>query len=156
MKPYLSVIIPVFNEVDRLVPTLIACKEYLSHQVYSYEIIVVDDGSNDNSGILVEEQKSRIPNLSLITIPINQGKGAAIKTGMLAAKGERRLFMDADNSTSIEQVGKLFPYLEQGYDIAIGSRRIAGAVIKVKQNLLRDFLGWVFRTLVHIDRKSVV
>jgi dolichyl-phosphate beta-glucosyltransferase len=150
MKPYLSVIIPAFNEADRLGATLNSCSKYLLRQPYSYEIIVIDDGSTDKTRELVEASKLSTPNLILITLPTNKGKGAAVKAGMLAAHGEYRLFMDADNSTDISQIEKLLPYLEQGYDITIGSRRIAGAEIKVKQNPLRDFLGWVFRTLVHM------
>lgn len=150
MNPHLSVVIPVFNESDRLGPTLAACHDYLSAQSYAYEMIIVDDGSTDDSVVLVEQYQSQFPNLTLLRLPKNEGKGSAVRTGMLAAKGEYRLFMDADNSTSIEQIEKLLPYLSQGCDIAVGSRRIKGSVVKTRQNFLRDFLGWIFRVLVKV------
>jgi dolichyl-phosphate beta-glucosyltransferase len=150
MKPFLSVIIPAFNEAERLGATLSACSEYLSHQSYPYEIVVVNDGSTDKTGELVETHKRSDSNVLLVTLPTNQGKGAAVKAGMLAGKGEFRLFMDADNSTDISEIEKLLPYLKQGYDIVVGSRQIRGAEIKIKQNPMRAFLGWVFRILVHI------
>lgn len=149
MKPYLSIIIPAYNEAERIKSTLDKISDFLRVQRYRYEIIVVDDGSSDDTREIVAEAAARIPMLKILKLPLNQGKGAAVKTGMLAAEGEVRLFMDADNSTSIEQVEKLLPYLRNGYDIAVGSRRIAGAEIRVSQPFVREVLGACFRAIVH-------
>jgi dolichyl-phosphate beta-glucosyltransferase len=145
MNPKLSIIIPAYNEVERIGTTLRAVDQYLKKQHMSYEIIVINDGSNDGTVSLLKELAIAIGKLHVVQLQKNEGKGAAVKAGMLLAKGSLRLFMDADNSTSIDQVEKLLPSLDQGYDIAIGSRRIAGAKILVKQNPLREFLGSLFR-----------
>lgn len=146
---YLSVIIPAYNEEKRIEKTLLSVHGYLSQQSYEYEIIVVSDGSKDDTVGVVSSFKSQIPNLKIIDNKENHGKGWAVKQGMLEATGDFRLFMDADNSTTIEQVGGFLPYFSQDYDIVIGSRRIEGANIAAKQALIRDFLGGVFRFIVH-------
>lgn len=149
MKPFLSVIIPAFNEAKRIKATLLDVGGYLELQPYTYEIIVVDDGSEDTTASLTKDLATSIPNTTLLRMPANQGKGAAVRAGMISSRGELRLFMDADGSTNIREIEKLLPFTHQGYDVIIGSRRIHGALIKVKQSLIRDFLGGVFRTLVH-------
>lgn len=148
--PHLSIIIPAYNEGGRIGPTLDAVRAFIMRQSYPCEIIVVDDGSTDTTVAVVSKKVNLIPQIKLLKLPANKGKGAAVRAGMLAAKGNVRLFMDADNSTSIEQVDKLLPFLSQGYGVVIGSRRTAGAVITVKQAPMRDFLGWMFRLLAHI------
>jgi dolichyl-phosphate beta-glucosyltransferase len=147
MDPYLSVIIPAFNESRRLGPTLDAAHAHLQGCGYTYEIVVVNDGSSDSTAALVEAKTLNIPHLQLITLPENKGKGAAVKVGMLGARGKVRLFMDADNSTSIEQVDSLLPFLTRGYAIVVGSRRIEGASIHTEQSPLRSTLGSIFRTI---------
>lgn len=146
---YLSVIIPAYNEEKRIEKTLLSMHEYLSRQNYDYEIIVVSDGSKDNTVGVVSNLKSRVSNLKVIDIKENHGKGWGVQKGMLEAQGDYRLFMDADNSTTVDQVGPFLPYFQQGYDIVIGSRRIEGANITIKQPWFRDFLGGVFRLVVH-------
>lgn len=146
----LSVIIPAYNELHRIGKTLEAMDGWLTKQGFDYEILVVDDGSNDGSEQVTRALEKKIRNLRLIDNRQNHGKGWVVKQGMLEAKGDWRLFMDADNSTSVDQVANFFPFTEQGFDIIVGSRRIEGADIKVHQNLFRDFLGGVFRTIVHI------
>lgn len=150
MNPYLSVIIPAFNESERIGKTLENVNKYLKQQSYDYEIIVVDDGSKDSTRNLVENLCSIIKNIEIISLPNNQGKGAAVKTGMLSAKGEVRLFMDADGSTGIREIERLLPFLSKGYDIVVGSRLVVGAVKKVKQNFTREALGWVYRKIVRV------
>ncbi len=155
---YLSVIIPAYNEEKRLPGTLFDIDKYLSKQNYNYEILVVNDGSKDRT---VEVAKSLIPkikNLKVIGYEINQGKGYAVKFGILEAKGEYRLFTDADNSTSINQVEKMWPYLkgtcpepvEGGYDIVIGSRDVKGAILDPPQPFYRRLLGEFFGLLTSI------
>ena len=148
MPPHLSIIIPAFNEEDRIGPTLDAVDAHVRSAPYTYEIIVVDDGSRDATARIVKEKIPTINRLSLISLPHNTGKGMAVRTGMLTARGEARLFMDADNSTSIEQVDTLLPLLGM-YDIIVGSRLVSGAVVAIKQGVFRDVLGAIFRLIAH-------
>jgi dolichyl-phosphate beta-glucosyltransferase len=145
----LSVIIPAFNEAHRIEKTLSAVSGFLKKQTFEYEILVMDDGSRDGTASVAQRLQSSIPNLKLIDNKENHGKGWVTRQGMLKAAGDVRLFMDADDSTKIDEVAKFLPFFDQGYDIVIGSRRIAGANIAVKQSLFRDFLGGVFRFIVH-------
>jgi dolichyl-phosphate beta-glucosyltransferase len=145
----LSVVIPAYNEAERIGSTLTSIHNFLIKQTYPYEIIVVNDGSRDNTAGLVSGMAATIKNLKLIDNKHNQGKGGVVKDGMLAATGDIRLFMDADNSTKVDEITKFLPYFEKGYDIVIGSRRIKGSNIVVHQGLWRDFLGGVFRLIVH-------
>lgn len=146
---YLSVIIPAYNEEKRIEKTLLSVRAYLSRQNYEYEILVVSDGSKDNTIGVVSNLRNQILNLKILDDKENHGKGWAVQKGMLEAQGDYRLFMDADNSTTVDQVEGFLPYFLQGYDIVIGSRRIAGADIAVRQSWTRDFLGGVFRLIVH-------
>lgn len=139
-KPFLSVIIPAYNEASRLPLTLIDVDRHLSREEYSYEIIVVNDGSNDYTPDIVKRFIPLIKNLRLIDNQANRGKGAAIKHGMLEAKGNIRLFTDADNSTSVDQFNKMLPHFKEGYDIVIGSRSINGAVSDPPQPLYRRLI----------------
>lgn len=127
MKPYLSVIIPAYNEAKRLPLTLIDIDKHLRDTDYSYEIIVVNDGSKDATAEIVERFSHLIKNLRLIDNKENHGKGWVVRQGMLEAKGDVRLFTDADNSTSVDQFNKIIPYFKEGYEIVIGSRDIKGA-----------------------------
>lgn len=149
MNPYLSIIIPAYNEADRINKTLLSIEEYLKGKLFSYEIIVVDDGSIDKTYDLLKDTKKTITSLRIIKLPENKGKGFAVKEGMTNSLGEIRLFMDADGSTSIEEIEKLIPFIGKGNDVVIGSRIIEGSVKKIKQNYIREFLGWLYRILVH-------
>jgi len=147
---YLSVIIPAYNEEKRLPKTLEEIDKYLRKQTYDYEILVVNDGSKDRT---VEVAKSLIPkikNLIVTGYEKNQGKGYAVRFGMLEAKGEYQLFTDADNSTPIDQIEKMWPELEKGFDIVIASRDLKGAVIDPPQPFYRRFLGEVFGFLTSL------
>jgi|SRR3989344_4314285 len=146
---YLSVIIPAYNEEKRISKTLLSVADFLNKQNYESEILVVSDGSNDKTVEVVNGLKEQIRNLKMIDEKVNHGKGWAVRKGMFEAQGEIRLFMDADNSTTIDQVVNFLPFFEQGYEIVMGSRRVKGAVIAAKQPLFRDFLGGVFRFIVH-------
>lgn len=145
---YLSVIIPAYNEAERIATTLYTTDAYLRERNYEYEIIVVNDGSTDATVEVVESAMKDIPALRLINNKNNHGKGWVVRKGMLSAKGLFRLFMDADNSTSIENLENLFPYAKEGYDVVASSRRIAGAEVEVEQNWLRNILGATFRLVV--------
>ena len=141
---FLSIIIPVFNEEKR-VKNLIEVASYLKRQKYSWEVIVIDDGSIDktNAKLKLLKRKQRF---KLITYIPNFGKGYAIKTGMLAAEGKYRLFLDVDLSTPITEIEKLLPHLRK-YDIIIGSRKMKGANLVIRQPILRESLGKLFTLL---------
>ena len=165
---YLSVIIPAYNEEKRLSKTLEEIDKYLSkqrvaeasphlppcsaspHSVYDYEILVVNDGSKDKTAQVIRDRVSVIQNLRLIDNKKNNGKGYVVRQGMLEAEGEYRIFTDADNSTSIDQVEKMWPYFEKGYDIVFGSRDVKGAILNPPQSPLRRFLGEAFGFLTNL------
>jgi dolichyl-phosphate beta-glucosyltransferase len=147
---YLSVIIPAYNEEDRIEATLRSVNSYLSEQNYVYEIIVVSDGSKDRTVEITSRLCSENRNLRLIDNNENQGKGWAVRCGMLSALGKTRLFMDADNSTTVGQIEHMFSYLEEGFDAVIGSRRVDGATITLHQSVFRERLGQIFNLIVRI------
>lgn len=142
-QPYLSVVIPAYNEANNLLSTLQEITAYLTGKHLDYEIIVVDDGSVDETFKIVSEAAIILKSVIPLKNPANRGKGYAVKKGMLAAKGKLVLFMDADNSTRIDQLEKLIPVIDNGYDIAIASRRIPGAEVK-RQPLHRHILGYIY------------
>lgn len=146
----LSVVIPAYNEGKRIARTLKSVDEFLKRQPYAYEIVVVNDGSKDDTAEVVHAAQPYVKNLRLVDNQVNHGKGWVVGQGMLAATGEVRVFMDADNSTKIDEIAKFLPYFDQGFDLVVGSRRIKGANVPKDQGALREFLGWAFRTIVHI------
>lgn len=141
-QPLLSVIIPARNEVKRLPLTLLDIDRHLSKADFSYEIIVVVNGApTDGTDELVERFTAIVSNLRVIALTEMERKGWAVKTGMLAARGKLRIFMDADNSTSIDQFEKMLPYFKEGYDVVIGSRAVRGAKLEPPQPLIRQIPG---------------
>jgi dolichyl-phosphate beta-glucosyltransferase len=118
----LSLIIPAFNEAQRIGPTLQRVHRFLAARPASFEIIVVDDGSADDTLALVTALAGELPGLRVLCSPANRGKGHAVRLGMLAASGRVRLFSDADGSTPIDELDPLLQALATGADIAIGSR----------------------------------
>jgi len=137
---YLSVIIPAYNEGKRLPKTLEEIDKYLRKQSYDYEILVVNDGSKDKTVEIAKGLIPKIKNLIVTGYKKNQGKGYAVRFGMLEAKGDYRLFTDADNSTSIDHVEKIWPEFKKGFDIIIGSRDIKGAVLDPPQPWIRKLI----------------
>lgn len=137
---YLSIIIPAYNEEKRLPKTLREIDEYLRKQSYESEIIVVSDGSKDKTVEVTKNLMAEIKNLRVLDFKENMGKGFGVKEGMLDAKGEFRLFTDADNSTPVHQVEKMWPYFKEGYDIVIGSRDVEGAILDPPQPWLRQMI----------------
>ncbi len=135
----LSIVIPAFNEAERLPPTLRRIRAYMeqAHAGAPIEIIVVDDGSTDRTAALARQTD---PGIRLISHPRNMGKGAAVRSGMLAARGEWRYLCDADLSTPIEEIEK-FLALTGEADIIIGSRGVPGADIRRRQALWKVALG---------------
>jgi glycosyltransferase involved in cell wall biosynthesis len=146
----LSIIIPAYNEEHRITGTLESLNQYLQKQPYDYEILVVVDGAKDKTAEVVSEISSKIAKLRLIANTQNHGKGFVVKQGMLEATGDARLFMDADNSTSIDQVEAMLKHLAAGYDIIIGSIEVEGAQINEKAQWYRRFLGHWSKYLIRI------
>jgi dolichyl-phosphate beta-glucosyltransferase len=141
--PHLSVVIPAFNEAQRLPETLRSVLGYLEAQPYDSEVLVVDDGSRDQTPEIVRKWLAKRVPVRLAQHPggVNLGKGAAVRAGMLAAGGRFRLFMDADNSTTVDQVERFWPWLDKGFDVVIGSRDVEGAVLPVRQPLYKVLAG---------------
>lgn len=140
-KPYLSVVIPAYNEESRLPHTLRAVLAYLNKQEYTWDVTVVDDGSTDRTAEIVREASVVDPRVSLLQYGGNRGKGYAVRHGMTRVAGEFRLFMDADNSTTVDHFEQFSRIFNMGFDVVIGSRDVAGAQIAVHQAWWKEKLG---------------
>lgn len=141
---HLSVIVPAFNEAQTLENNIREFDKYLSRQNYDYEIIIINDGSSDNTAAIARELGLKLPKLRFIDNQVNQGKGAAVKQGFQEAEGNFQLFLDADNATSIDHLEKVWEQIENGFDVVIGSRNsldVAGAWQEIKQPLWKRSLG---------------
>jgi dolichyl-phosphate beta-glucosyltransferase len=147
LDPELSVVIPAYNEAERIVPTIVSIAAMLSEHTLDFEIILSDDGSSDDTAHLVRNLGLR--NLIVIDPGVNRGKGAAVRAGVRAANGRRILFTDADMSTPIREVSALMHRLDAGADVAIGSRAADGAVEQSKP-LLRHIFSWGWRRISHV------
>jgi dolichyl-phosphate beta-glucosyltransferase len=142
-----SVIIPAKNEASRLPRTLERVADYFAGRGEDWELLVVDNGSRDDTPKLVEEFSRAHPQVRLLREP-TPGKGAALRTGMLAAAGELILFSDADLSCPIEEEARLREALEKGYDVAIASRRMPGS--QVEKSLRRKMMSALFNWAVQM------
>jgi dolichyl-phosphate beta-glucosyltransferase len=149
-KYYLSIIIPAYNEANRIVETLKKINKYLKEKKLKAEIIVVNDGSQDKTGEIVNNMKKYIKNLKLINLSKNHGKGYAIKQGVMASKSKYLLFTDADNSTPIEELDKLLANCNDNKKIIIGSRYIQKNSIKVKQPWFRTVISRFGNILIRL------
>ena len=147
---FLSVIIPAYNEEKRVLPTLRKICAYLSAKDFPYEIIVVDDGSTDNTLQMIKNFASSNNHLVILTNEQNSGKGYSVRKGMLSARGEYAFFTDADLSTPIEEIEKCLPYLINGYDVVIGSRSMPGSDVLVHQPWYREKMGKIFNFMVNM------
>jgi dolichyl-phosphate beta-glucosyltransferase len=145
----LSLVIPAYNEEKRIGSSLAQIIAYFQRNGYSYELIVVDDGSTDRTAEIVEELIAGIQNGRLL-YSRHGGKGAAVRKGMLSAEGQYIFFTDADLSTPITELDKFLEQLNQGYKVVIGSRRIAGANVELHQSWLRESMGKVFTWLTNV------
>ena len=142
-----SVVIPAFNEASRLPRYLEEVVSSLGTRGEPWELIVVDDGSTDGTADVVAATGARCPEVRLLRQPTNQGKGAAVRAGMLAARGAWRLFADADGATPIAELKRLEAALSAGADVAIGSRALAAAGIVVRARPHRVLAGRAFNAL---------
>jgi dolichyl-phosphate beta-glucosyltransferase len=147
----ISVVVPAYNEEKRIRLSVMEACSFLDNTPLDYEMIVVDDGSSDRTSDAVRDLASDTPNLKLVRYGKNRGKGYALRTGVLATKGDPVLVMDADLSTPMEEMWKLMPCLAEGRaHIAIGSRALALSDIIRKQPWWRQWMGKIFNHVVRI------
>lgn len=147
MTPSLSIVIPAYNEERRLAATLERISEYLAGQAPAFaEILVVDDGSRDRTA----EVAAAFPDVRVLHNPGNRGKGYSVRHGMLEARGEWTLFTDADLSTPIAELEKLWAAVREGAAVAIGSRALDRTLIGVHQPYLRETMGRIFNLFMRL------
>jgi dolichyl-phosphate beta-glucosyltransferase len=139
-----TIVIPAFNEANRLPRTLIALTSWIATRPEQFEVIVVDDGSTDGTSAIADN----FPAITFKVLPCNQGKGAAVRHGMLLAAGDLILMMDADLATPLSEFDLLKESITAGADIAIGSRPLQTSTLSVRQPLLRELAGRLFNFIV--------
>src|SRR5205807_9467770 len=149
-QPQYSIIVPAYNERARIGGTLERILEHLNEQNWSAEILVVNDGSRDDTMEVVSRYAAEHPQIRLIQNPGNQGKGYAVRNGMLNARGQYLLFTDADLSSPMSEAPKLFAELDQGVDVAIGSRWLDPSLQFQRQPLKRQIFSRIFNLFLRI------
>ncbi len=149
-RPELSIIVPCYNEERRLPASLDRLREYLDGQPYVSEVLVVDDGSSDGTVAYAEQIAAVDPRVRVLGYGENRGKGAAVAWGAVRARGTRVLFTDADLSTPIEDLEKLLPFLDAGYDVVIASRALRESQLKVHQPWWRERAGRIMNGLIRV------
>ncbi len=147
--PELSVIIPAYNEAGRFGPHIPGILDYLRAHYPAFELLVVDDGSADQTAAVVQAAFAAEPRARVISYRPNRGKGYAIRTGVLASQGDCVIFLDADLSTPIDEIPRALAEL-QSADIVVGSRRLPGSDIRVQQPLYRRLATFLFDTIKHL------
>lgn len=146
----LSIIIPAYKEKERIGTNLLSIKKYLDEKNITYEILIVVDGSPDNTAEISRGYGEQISFLRVIDNPQNHGKGYVVRQGLLEAKGKFRVFLDADGSTSITHMDQAFALFENGADLVVGSRDVKGAFIQVHQPRHREIMGDMGNWLIRI------
>lgn len=147
---HLSVVVPAYDEEERIGQTLTSIASYLRKKDFLSEVIVVDDGSQDRTSERAARALQEMDRVRVIKLPQNLGKGAAVKEGVLQAQGDFVLFSDADLSTPIEELEKFWPWTGRGFDVVIGSRALPGADIQVRQSFFRELMGKTFNVLIRL------
>jgi dolichyl-phosphate beta-glucosyltransferase len=148
--PDYSIIIPAYNESVRIIPTLDRVLAYVQQQGWEAEIVVVNDGSRDDTAEVVREYAYGFASIRLVENPGNRGKGYSVRNGILHAKGAVVLFTDADLSSPIEEASKLIDSIHRGNDVAIGSRWLRSDLQTTRQPILRQVLGRAFNLALKV------
>ena len=143
--PYLSIVIPAYNESERIIPTIGAMASFVCTLGFPWELLIADDGSKDNTVQLVSELE--LANVRVLIAAQNGGKGSAVRRGMLAARGQVMLFADADNSTPIEELETLLKRIDEGYQVVVGSRAANGAQ-EAHKSALRKLVSGTLRAMI--------
>jgi dolichyl-phosphate beta-glucosyltransferase len=146
-RVHISLIVPAFNEEARIGKSLDRILDFIRSQRHSFEVIIADDGSRDGTVELVRDRFGRHLNVKILSQARNQGKGEAVKQGMLSASGDYLFFTDADLSVPIETLPTFLARLENHCDVIIGTRKKAGALIEVHQPFYREFMGKTYTML---------
>ncbi len=149
-KIYLSVVVPAYKEKEQIGGNLLEIESFLSAKNFTYEIIVVADGSPDNTAEVAQNYSSQIRSLRVIKNKENYGKGYVVRQGLLESKGQYVVFLDADGSTSITHVEKALSEIKKGADLVVGSRKIKGAFIQIRQPRQREIMGEIASWLISI------
>ena len=149
-EPFLSIVIPAYNEETRLPRALGSIAVYAASKGFHLEVLVVDDGSRDGTAAAVTRMAEIWPAARLLRNPGNRGKGYSVRHGMLEAAGQLVLFTDADLAAPIEEADRLLEALEAGHEVAIGSRALRPELIAVHQSRMRETAGRIFNLLVRI------
>jgi glycosyltransferase involved in cell wall biosynthesis len=156
--PQLSIVIPAYNEGARIEDALQRVTSCIAEQGWDAEVLVVDDGSKDNTAAIVQRWMLDHPRLHLIQNPGNRGKGYSVRNGLLQAAGDIVMFTDADLSAPMEEAERLFAALADGADVAIGSRWLDRGRQTIHQPLYRQFFGrcfnWITRTVMGLPFKD--
>lgn len=148
--PYLSIVIPAFNEESRITETIPIIFDYLKAQSYQSEVIVVDDGSTDSTADICRKYEADHACLRLIHYPVNRGKGYAVRTGVMASTGEYVLMCDADLATPIDELDGFWKWVQEGIDVVIASRAIPGSHLVEHQPFYREFGGRVCNLIIQL------
>ena len=144
----LSIVVPCYNEEQRLPRTIEQVQRYLDARNLAHELILVDDGSVDGTRMIMDAAAERYPAVRVEVLPHNRGKGRALAVGVEAAKGDEVLITDADLSTPIEELEKLQAALGGGAGVAIGSRALRASRVEISQPIYRVVMGKVFNLIV--------
>ena len=154
VSPQYSIIIPAYNESARILGALHAVVDDVHTRNWTTEILIVNDGSQDDTALIVQDFAATAPEVRLLENPGNRGKGYSVRAGMLASRGQIAMFTDADLSTPLEDLDALFAAIEQGADVAIGSRWLERRRQTQRQPLYRQILGrcfnYVTRALIRL------
>jgi dolichyl-phosphate beta-glucosyltransferase len=147
-EEFLSLVVPAYNEESRLQTELPHVFDYLRENFSTWEVLYVDDGSTDQTYRKLIQASQTHPEMRVLRLNKNSGKGRAIRTGLQAARGDVILFSDADFSTPIEETGHLLKFVKDGYDIVISSRGVTGSKVEVHQPLAREITGKIGNAIV--------
>lgn len=144
----LSLVVPAYNEEKRIENPVDQVVHYLRDHFNQWELIYSDDGSTDGTQAKLLNMKEKYPEIKVVTVPKNKGKGSAVRVGMKAATGNVVLFSDTDFSTPIEETERLLHFLRNGYDVAIASRGLSASQVEIHQAWPREMMGKLFNILL--------